>query len=851
MTSATRTTAAPPPSTAFLVPYGQGGARGLGVDEIGEHGVQFDRLVALGLPTVPGVTVIAGSSRLLCEPVAAERAVQLVEELAGRKVGDPRRPMLLRLVASADRPVAGLPPDLTAIGLTPERVGAVQEAMGRPGDTLALWSTLVRTLAVGALGVDADELDDVLFDIDDPLERVTAMLRLCETDGSGPVPEDPAAQVALAATAFFAHLDSPRARRARRSQGLPDDLGISLHLQALRIGPWEKSGFGTATSRHPETGEGGPHGTFFRGIRRAALAGATGEPITPESGGFALLRHALTTLERHYGGVAEATYELRDGELALLSAGRVARASGTATLRLAVDLVRQQGVTEQAAVAMIRPGMAEEMLHPQLALSGTEHAFVTGLPASPGAASGRATLSAEHAVALAEQGHPVVFVATETNPADVPALLAARGVLTVNGGLASHAAVVARGAGRPAVCGASGLTVDHVAGTISAGGTVLADGDDISIDGQTGNVYAGLVPVRPADPPGELQTVLGWSDSLRRMGVRTNADTAAEAATAVRLGAEGIGLCRTEHQFLGDRLPLVRRLILAENHDEELAALAGLASAQREDFRALLREMGERPVTVRLLDAPLHEFVPHDGVYETPAQRARAVGFHEANSMLGLRGVRLAVLHEGLYPAQVDALVRAWVDVRADGPAPALEIMVPLVAIPAELALVVGQIHRVVAEVSAELGVEVPYTVGSMIETPRAAVLAGQIAEHSQFLSFGTNDLTQLTYGFSRDDVEKHVLGAYVERGLLEVSPFARLDPEGVGALIASAVAAARAVRPGIKLGICGEHGGDPASIAFLETLGLDYVSCSPQRVPIARLAAAQAVSPDGTATAV
>ncbi len=369
----------------------------------------------------------------------------------------------------------------------------------------------------------------------------------------------------------------------------------------------------------------------------------------------------------------------------------------------------------------------------------------------------------------------------------------------------------------------------------------LADGDAVSVDGQSGSVYVGDLAIRPADPPAELDTFLGWADQVRRMGVRTNADTATEAASAVALGAEGIGLCRTEHQFLGDRLPLIRRLILAENHDEEVAALDGLRGAQREDFRSLLTAMGDRPVTVRLLDAPLHEFIPHDGDFETPAQKARALGLREANSMLGLRGVRLAVVHEELYPAQVDALVRAWADVRADGVNPSLEIMVPLIALPAELELAVGQIHRSVAAVAEELGIEVPYTVGSMIETPRAALLAGEIAKHSQFLSFGTNDLTQLTYGFSRDDVEKHVLSAYVDKGLLEHSPFASLDADGVGALMRLAVRDARAVRPDIKLGICGEHGGDPASIAFLETLGLDYVSCSPNRVPIARLAAAQA----------
>ncbi|MDT4940152.1 MAG: pyruvate, orthophosphate dikinase, partial [Pseudonocardiales bacterium] len=764
-------------------------------------------------------------------------------ELTGRRVVDPQRPMLLRLSASAATEVAGLPADLTAIGLTVERAEHIGEIIGREDEAIPFYRAFVRTLAEGALDVDVDDLEDIQFDISDPREQILAMLELCATKGSGPIPDEPAEQLALAARAFFTHWDSPRAHRARSAQGLPDELPIALHVEAVRIGPGERSGYGVAVSRHLQTGEPGPHGTYYRGLRRAALKDEAGEALTAESEGYALLRHALTTLERHFGTVAKVSYEVRDAELSLLEAIPVTRLAGAVQLRLAVDSVSQHGAPPAAGVALVTPAAVEEMLHPQLTLTGAEQVFTTGLPASPGAAFGRVTLSAERVLALAELGEAAIFVATETSPADVPALMAASGVVTSNGGLASHAAVVARGAGRPAVCGASDLEVDVAAGTITAGGTVLADGAMISIDGSSGALYAGRLSIRPADPPAELQTLLGWADGLRRLGVRTNADTAVEAAAAVRLGAEGIGLCRTEHQFLGARLPLIRRLILAENADDESAALAGLAVAQREDFRALLAAMGDRPVTVRLLDAPLHEFIPHDGVYETVQQKARALGMREANSMLGLRGVRLAVLHEGLYPAQVDALVRAWADVRAEGGNPTLEIMVPLVALPAELALVMGQIHRTVAAVADELGIEVPYTVGSMIETPRAALLAGQIAEHSQFLSFGTNDLTQLTYGFSRDDVEKFVLAAYLEKGLLSVSPFATLDAEGVGALIAMAVRDARAVRPDIKLGICGEHGGDPASIEFLETLGLDYVSCSPNRVPVARLAAARAAS--------
>ncbi|MGY1815322.1 putative PEP-binding protein [Blastococcus sp. SYSU D00820] len=830
-----------PRSTEFLVPYGQGAARGLGPDEIGEHGAQFDRMVALGLPVVPGLTVVAGSASLLTDPVGAQRAVELVEQLAGRSTVDADRPLLLRLIASAPVPVAGLPPALTAIGLTRDRVADVQRAVGREGDTVALWGLLVRTLAVGALDVDPDDLDDVVFDLSDPREQVEAVLHLCATKGSGPVPDEPAAQVALAARAFLAHWDSPRGRRARAAQGLPADLPISLHLQALRIGPWEKSGFGEAVSRDPETGDFGAHGSFFRGMRRSAVAGMTGEPLTERSEGYALLRHGLTTLETHLQAAAQVTYELRDGELALLSACPAPHPNRNALLKLACDLVERRGLPATAGLALVSPRLVEEVLHPRLTLTGDEHPFVTGLAASPGAATGRITLSADRVLQWAAEGVPTVFVTTETSPADVPALMAAEGVVTTHGGLASHAAVVARGAGRPAVCGVAGLTIDRAAGLVTGPAGTLAEGDLVSMDGQSGAVYAGSLPVQAPEPPPQLHSVLGWADDYRRLGVRANADTAREAEIAVSLGAEGIGLCRTEHQFLGERLPLIRRLLLAGNRDEEVAALQGLRAAQREDFRGLLAAMGDRPVTVRLLDAPLHEFLPHDGEYETPEQAERARGYREANPMLGLRGVRLAVLREDLYPAQVDALVRAYADVRAEGLTPRLEIMVPLVALPAELAVVVDQIHRAVAAASAELGIEVPYLVGSMIETPRAALLAGEFARASQFLSFGTNDLTQLTYGFSRDDVEKHVLAAYTAKGILSASPFAVLDDLGVGALVRNAVRDARAARPDVKLGVCGEHGGDPESIAFLDEVGLDYVSCSAHRVPVARLAAAQA----------
>lgn len=825
-----------------FVPYGQGRARGLGASSLGRHGIQMDDLMALGLPVVPGLTVPLPEAESLCEPAVARRAVELVESLTGRRVGGEDRPILLRLVASAPVPVAGLPPDVACLGLSLANLPHLTAAIGRDRDLFDAWATTLRSLGEHALGVPAEELEEVLLDHTDRRERAEALLAAIAEHGERSFPADPAEQLSLAATAMLARWATPRARRARRTQRLPDDLGLALHVQALRIGPWERSGHGTAGSRDPETGGFRPTGRFFRGVRHSAGTPHEGEPLEALPGGSgALLEHALMTLERHGRGMATVEYEIRDGEPALLSAQIERRPNAHVTVRLAHDLVSAGAMSPRAAVLSVDPGHVQELLHPQLRLTGDERMLVRGLPASPGAASGQVVLSSARAVELAAGGTPVVLVIAETTPADVPGIVAASAVLTTNGGLASHAAVVARGAGRPAVCGASALTVDSAAGTATVGDLVIEEGAVVSLDGRTGMVYLGAAGVRAARPPAELTALLGWADDARRLGVRANADNAPDAEKAFELGAEGIGLCRTEHQFLGPRLGLIREVILAGDEAGRQAALAELAKAQHEDFLELLAVVGDRPVTVRLLDAPMHEFLPAPGEAGSREQEERAAALREINPMLGVRGVRLAVLHERLYPTQADALFSAWAELARDGIRPQLEVMVPLVSLPEELALAARQVRAAADEIAARTGVTVPYRLGSMVETPRAALLAGRLAEHAEFLSFGTNDLTQLTYGFSRDDIERRVLVPYAELGLCTTSPFATLDPDGVGALVEIAAERARAVRPGIKLGLCGEQGGDPESVALCERLKLDYVSCSPQRVPVARLAAAHA----------
>ncbi|MGH3285493.1 MAG: putative PEP-binding protein, partial [Streptosporangiaceae bacterium] len=562
-------------------------------------------------------------------------------------------------------------------------------------------------------------------------------------------------------------------------------------VQAIRVGPPERCGHWVAESRDPATGAFAPTGTIRRSIRRGAADTRPGEPLDNLPGGRDLLTAALRTLELHLHAAAQVEFEIRDAELALLAARKVERPAPRTAIRLAVDLAEAGIIDDVTAVGSITALDIETLLHPQLQLTGGEAEFARGLPAAAGAAVGRIALSSERAVDWSEKSDPVILVAEGTSPGDLPGLLAAKAIVTVRGGLAAHAAVVARGLGRPAVCGATALRIDRAAGTVTSAGQSLAEGDLISVDGSSGTIYAGAVHVVPPRPGGDLEALLRRADQVRRLGVRTNADNGRDAALAIQYGAEGVGLCRTEHQFLGERLPLVRRYLLATDPAEEAAALVELAAAQKEDFLDLLAVTGNRPVTVRLLDAPLHEFLGESA--------------HEVNPMLGLRGVRLALLRTELYPAQARALFSAWVDVAATGVEPQLEVMVPLVALAGELASAVQSIHRAAAEVQASTGVTVPYAVGTMVETPRAALIAGQLAGVAQFLSFGTNDLTQLTYGFSRDDVEAQLLTAYVERQLLPVSPFASLDPDGVGELLKTAVAAARRVNPAIKLGICGE----------------------------------------------
>lgn len=828
-----------------LVPFGQGLERGLDERSLCTRGIQLETLAGLGLPVGAGLTIPVPNVPGLTSPDRAKAAVRLLESISNRKVGSTTEAgglVLLRLSASAPVEAAGLPPDLVCIGvkgaLVPAGLGPTMSA-----DLASAWWKAAAFIAENALEVPADELGTLAMDVEDPADRVAALLELAQEKGNSPFPTKVSHQVAAGAAAMLARWNSPRAARARRRQNLPPDLPIALHLETVVVTDHDEEGHGHATSRDLVSGQFAPNGAFRHGVRWSGERQQVGHPLSSLPDGVEMLTGVLAELEGRLGTVVTVDFEYGPEGLALVGLEQVRRPPARVATSLAVDLAIRGITDERQALLSTAPAHVLALLHPQPHLTGSEVELVTGLGASPGAAVGRIALDSETAVEMAEAGESVLLVMGETTPGDLPGMMAASGILTVNGGSASHAAVVARGMGRPAICGAADLRIDREAGTISAGELVLRAGDVASIDGATGIAYVGALTIERPSPSPSLTTLLGWADDARRLGVRANADNGPDAGVAMDNGAEGIGLCRTEHQFLGDRLPLVRAVILSHDYDAEQAALAALADAQREDFRELLRAVGDRPVTVRLLDAPMHEFLPSSAdELDDPHQARMLEHLHEENPMLGVRGVRLALMHEGLYPAQVEGLFNAWVDVVSAGEArPQLEVMVPLVSIPDELVMTLRLVRRVNQEVASRTGTIIPFKIGTMIETPRAALLADRLAQWAEFLSFGTNDLTQLTYGFSRDDVERRMLGTYLEKGLMSASPFAELDELGVANLMELAVAKARSVRPDVKLGICGEHGGDPASIAVCERLDLDYVSCSPTRIPVARLAAAHA----------
>jgi len=874
-------------------------------DLLGGKGANLAEMTSvLELPVPPGFTISTDACRAhmkagwpdgLTAEVAKARS--RLEKTMGKRIGDPTDPLLVSVRSGAKFSMPGMMDTVLNLGLNDQSVEGLAKQTDDERFAYDSYRRFVAMYGRIVLDIPGEEFDTLLdaakelagttsdAGIPTPLLRylVDAYQQIVERHTKKPFPQDPDDQLRGAIEAVFSSWDSPRAIAYRNRERIAHDLGTAVNVQAMVFGNRDDaSGTGVGFTRDPATGKRGEYGDFLvnaqgedvvAGIRNTQPLAALKDEFPPI---HKELLGIFARLEGHYRDMCDTEFTIEQGKLWMLQT-RVGKRTGSAALRMAVDMVGERTIklTKEEAVGRVTGDHLDQVLHPQFAGSGYT-VLTKGLGASPGAAVGQVYLTADDAQAAAERGEKVVLVRSETSPEDVHGMLAAEGILTARGGLVSHAAVVARGWGKPAVVGAEAVRISGSSFTV--GTTVVNEGDWISVDGTNGTVVLGQVPLSQGETPAEFETILGWADEIRAgyLGVRANADNGPDAANARKHGAEGIGLCRTEHMFLGeDRLPIVRRMILASTPEDEESALEQLRVAQKADFEEILEAMDGLPVTIRLLDPPLHEFLPDTQelaikqatVGLTPEEaRLYEAGkvWHEYNPMLGTRGVRLGVIKPGLYAMQVRALMEAALDRVAAGGRPIVEIMIPLTVSREEMALARSWVEDAVAKSLADSAGpsagkkgtkgggkgakaavapgKLEVLIGTMIETPRAALLAADIAEEADFFSFGTNDLTQMTFGFSRDDVEGRMMSEYLSLGLLKRNPFEVVDPDGVGELVRLGVERGRSTRPGLKIGVCGEHGGDPESIATFAQAGLDYVSCSPFRVPIARLACAQAV---------
>ncbi len=841
----------------------------------------------LGLPVPHGFTISTDACRAymadswpegLSDEVGSH--LQSLQQKMGRQLGDADDPLLVSVRSGAQFSMPGMMDTVLNLGLNDASVNGLAKQTDDERFAFDSYRRFIQMYGRIVLGISGEVLDeplerakkeagaesDAALDADALKSLVGELKEIVARKTGSPFPQDPDDQLRGAIEAVFSSWNSPRAVAYRARERIADDLGTAVNVQAMVFGNRDdRSGTGVGFTRDPATGAQGAYGDFLVNAQgEDVVAGIRNtEPLSALSDRFPQIYEELmgifARLEAHYRDMCDTEFTIEQGKLWMLQT-RVGKRTGRAALKMAVDMVADKAIrlSTTEAVKRITADHIDQVLHPQFKEGSSLDVLTKGLGASPGAAVGEVVFSADDAAAKAAAGHDVILVRNETSPEDVHGMLASKGVLTARGGLVSHAAVVARGWGKPAVVGAEQLRIEAAAGRFSVGDRTFQEGDVISLDGTTGEVVAGAVELTLAEPPAELDQLLAWADEIRgdQLGVRANADNGPDAENARRLGAEGIGLCRTEHMFLGEeRLPIVRRMILAEGEAEEAAALEELRVAQKADFLEILEAMDSLPVVVRLLDPPLHEFLPD---VETLAVKQAAEGlspeeerlleaarsWREANPMLGTRGVRLGVIKPGLYAMQVRALMEAAIERAEAGGRPVVEVMIPLTISRNELALARSWVEEAIEQAGAtgETSGRIEVLIGTMIETPRAALLANEIAQVADFFSFGTNDLTQMTFGFSRDDVEGRMMSAYLDKGLLASNPFENVDPDGVGLLVRMAVEKGRSTKPGLECGVCGEHGGDPQSIEVFYKAGLDYVSCSPFRVPIARLAAAHAI---------
>ncbi len=859
----------------------------------GGKGANLAEMASIGLPVPPGFTITteecvrylqdgADFSDDLRTAVAA--ALTHVEATVGKKFGDAADPLLVSVRSGARVSMPGMMDTVLNLGLNDATVAGLAQSSG---DARFAWDSYRRFIQMYSdvvLGIDHGHFEEALeiakedkgfyndteMSSEDWQTLVGQYKAIVDEELGRPFPQDVHEQLWGAIRAVFDSWDSDRAKVYRRLNDIPGDWGTAVNVQAMVFGNMgDTSATGVAFTRDPATGNRAYYGEYLinaqgedvvAGIRtpqyltKAARETAGAKPLSMEEAlpdAYGELARVFDLLELHYKDMQDIEFTVERGKLWMLQT-RSGKRTAKAALKMAVDMVAEGLIDEREAVRRVDPMALDQLLHPTLDPKAERNVLTTGLPASPGAAAGKIVLDADTAEQWAGRGEKVILVRVETSPEDIHGMHAAQGILTARGGMTSHAAVVARGMGRPCVSGAGAVSIDRATRKLRIGSTELKEGDAITLDGATGQVMLGIVPTVEPELAGDFGVLMVWADKLRRMKVRTNAETPEDCRMARQFGAEGIGLCRTEHMFFeASRISLVRQMILADDEAGRRRALEQLLPEQRADFTAIFEVMAGLPCTIRLLDPPLHEFLPHaDEDFADLADatglgvdhlKRRAGELHEFNPMLGHRGCRLGITYPEIYEMQARAIFEAVCAVQASsGEAPLPEIMIPLVATKRELAILRALVDRVAEAVFAEVGTRVEYLVGTMIELPRAALMAGEIAEEGAFFSFGTNDLTQTTLGVSRDDAARF-LSVYVDKGIFPRDPFVSLDIEGVGQLVELAAERGRATRPDIKLGICGEHGGDPASIAFCEKVGLDYVSASPYRVPIARLAAAQA----------
>ncbi|MEJ2375682.1 MAG: pyruvate, phosphate dikinase [Pseudolabrys sp.] len=879
----------------WVYSFGDGRAEGKSSmrELLGGKGAGLAEMANLGLPVPPGFTITTdvctyyyanGQKYPPRLEAQVEEALAKVGRIAGKKFGDVNNPLLVSVRSGARASMPGMMDTVLNLGLNDETVEALAEKSGDRRFAYDSYRRFITMYSDVVLGVGHEHFEELLdqhkerqghhldtdLTADDWAELTERYKKRVQEELGEQFPQDPHEQLWGAIGAVFGSWMNQRAITYRRLHNIPESWGTAVNVQAMVFGNMgETSATGVAFTRNPSTGEKKLYGEFLINAQgEDVVAGIRtpqeiSEAAREEAGSdkpsmektmpkvYGELKRIYNVLERHYRDMQDMEFTVEQGKLWMLQT-RNGKRTARAALRIAVELANEKLISKEEAVLRVEPLTLDQLLHPTIDPRAHRKVIAAGLPASPGAASGEIVFSSDEAAQIKDGGRKVILVRVETSPEDIHGMHAAEGILTTRGGMTSHAAVVARGMGKPCVSGAGSIRVDYANKTMTAGSQTFKQGDLITVDGSTGQVLAGKVEMIEPQLSGEFATLIAWADKVRKLGVRANADTPGDAKAAVRFGAEGIGLCRTEHMFFEEgRIQAVREMILSDEENARRSALAKLLPMQRGDFLELFETMGERPVTIRLLDPPLHEFLPHGE--EEIAEVAQAMGadpkkladrareLAEFNPMLGFRGCRIAIAYPEIAEMQARAIFEAAVEAgRRTGQTLTPEVMVPLIATKVELDIVKGCIDAMAEAVQKETGAKLDYDVGTMIELPRAALMAGEIAESAEFFSFGTNDLTQTTFGISRDDAATF-LGTYTARGILPADPFVTIDQQGVGELVRIGVERGRKVRPKLKVGICGEHGGDPASVAFCHEAKLDYVSCSPFRVPIARLAAAQA----------